>query len=68
MEITKNQTFRIVHAVGTHAEAVANDLADEYVLTGVHFYVFEGVEKVGMMFVRKQPVAVMPGRRGGLLS
>jgi hypothetical protein len=62
LEITKNQTFRIVHAVGTHAEAVANELADEYVLTGVHFYVFEGVEKVGMMFVRKPTTAVINPR------
>jgi hypothetical protein len=50
--------FRIVHAAATHAEAMANELAEHYQMSAINFYVHEGVEKVAMMWVKKQPVPV----------
>jgi hypothetical protein len=54
-----------VHAAATHAEAMANELAADYVLSNINFYVHEGAEKVAMLFVKKAPVAggIMPGAR-----
>lgn len=67
MELTKNLTFRIVHAAATHAEAVANELADDYVLSNINFYVLDGVEKVAMLFLRKVPVPLaLPHLRRGM--
>jgi len=67
MDITKNLTFRIVHAAATHAEAVANELAEDFVLSNINFYVFDGAEKVAMLFVRKAPVPLaIPHLRRGL--
>ena len=63
MDITKNQTFRIVHAYAAHAEALANQLAEDYVLSNINFYVFDGAEKVAMLFVRKAPVPLTLGAR-----
>jgi hypothetical protein len=53
----KRLTFRIVHAYAAQAAAVANELAEDYVLSNINFYVLEGEEKVAMLFVRKAPVA-----------
>jgi hypothetical protein len=50
--------FRIVHAAATHAEAIANELAESYQMSAINFYVHEGVEKVAMMWVKKQPIPV----------
>jgi hypothetical protein len=49
--------FRIVHAAATHAEAIANELAEGYQMSAINFYVLDGVEKVAMMWVKKQPIA-----------
>lgn len=52
----QRSTFRIVHAHAAGAETLANDLADDYVLSNINFYVLDGAEKVAMLFVRKAPV------------
>jgi hypothetical protein len=57
--------FRIVHATSEKAELLANELADEYQMSAINFYVLEGVEKVAMMFVRKQAVPVVVNRKPG---
>jgi hypothetical protein len=58
--VTAKPTFRIVHAAATHAEDVANELGEDYVLSNINFYVHDGAEKVAMLFVKKapQPVAL----------
>ena len=62
MDITRNSVFRIVHAAATHAEAMANELAEDYVLSNINFYVHDGAEKVAMLFVKKAPQPVtFPG-------
>jgi hypothetical protein len=63
VEITTISTFRIVYALATHAEAVANELAEDYELWHISFYLSDGMEKVAMLFVKKAPVAV-PFRPG----
>ena len=58
MGITSKPVFRIVQEGATDAEAVANELADDYVLSNINFYVFAGMEKVAMLFVKKAPQPV----------
>ena len=62
MGINSKPVFRMVHAAATHAEAVANELAEDYVLSNINFYVLDGAEKVAMLFVKKapQPVQLPP--------
>lgn len=59
----KRSTFRIVHAHAAGAEKIANDLAEDFVLSNINFYVLGGDEKVAMLFVRKVagPLAISRG-------
>jgi len=66
-EITKSPNFRVVVCAATHAEALLNELNEDYAVANYRSYEFDGQEKVHVLLVHRRTMGVPMPANGKLL-
>jgi hypothetical protein len=65
VEITKSPNLKVIVCAATHAEALLNELNEDYVVANYRSYEFDGQEKVHALLVHKRTMGMpMPAKRG----